>query len=111
MAIPAALAATVIVKVSDSFVVGFYQGAHRSHDDMFFFLTQFAPCIAGGFVFVGLGAVMTPKLRNFSVWIFATLDIAAALAVSLGDENGILGFAGQSAGAVIAATFFWREQP
>ncbi len=108
-AIPAAFAASVIAKVADSFVAGFYRGAGWPHDDTFSFLTQFASCAAGGFLFVWLGALMTPKFRSFSVWIFATLGIAAALA--LGDENGIQGFAGQSAGALIAATLFWKNKP
>jgi hypothetical protein len=108
MAIPAALAATVLAKVSDCFVAGFYRGALWPHDDMFSFLTQFVSCAMGGFVFVWLGALMTPKLRGFSVWIFATLGIAGALA--LGDENGILGFAGQSTGALIAATLFSTDK-
>src|ERR1700685_2719668 len=94
--------------LSDSFVAGFYRGAQWPHDDMFSFLTQFVSCAVGGFIFVWLGALMTPKLRGFSVWIFATLGIAGALA--LGNGYGILGFAGQSAGAVIAATLFWKDK-
>jgi hypothetical protein len=107
MAIPAALAATVIAKLADSFVAGFYRGAQWPHDDMFSFLTQFVSRAMGGFIFVWLGALMTPKLRSFSVWIYATLGIAGALA--LGDGYGVLGFAGQSAGALIAATLFWKN--
>lgn len=107
MAIPAAFFASVIAKVADSFVIGFYRGAQWQHDDIFSFLTQFVTCAVGGFVFVWLGALMTGKFRSFSVWIFATLGIAAALA--LGEDNGIQGFAGQSAGALIAATLFWKK--
>jgi hypothetical protein len=105
MAIPAALVATIIAKVGDSFVAGFYRGAQWPNDDMFSFLKQFVLCAVGGFVFVALGTLMTSKFRSFSVWIFAMLGIASALA--LGDENGVQGFAGQSAGALIAATLLW----
>lgn len=109
MAIPAAFGASVIAKVADAFIEGFYRGAQWPHDDIYNLLTQFATYALGGFVFVWLGALMTSKFRSFSVWIFATLGIAAALA--LGDEYGILGFAGQSAGSIIAAALFWKDKP
>ncbi len=109
MASPAALGASVIAKIADSFIEGFYRGAQWPHDDVYNLLTQFVTCALGGFVFVWLGSLMTGRFRSFSVWIFATLAIAAALA--LADGSSIQSFAGQSAGAVISATVFWRNKP
>jgi hypothetical protein len=108
MAIPAGLGASVIAKIADSFIEGFYRGALWPHDDVYNLFTQFGTCAIGGFVFVWLGSLMTRKYRSFSVWIYATLGIAAALA--LADGSSIQGFAGQSAGAVIAATMFWQKE-
>jgi hypothetical protein len=108
LALPAAFGSSVIAKIMDSCIEGFYRGARWPHDDVYSLLTQFGTCALGGFLFVWFGSLMTRKFRSFSVWIYATLAIAAA--VALADGSSIQSFAGQSAGAIISATVFWKNQ-
>jgi hypothetical protein len=105
MTILAVFAAKLVaVGVIDSSVRGFYEGARRSADGTYFFLTQFVSCAIAAFVFVWIGSRPVKQLRWFSVWLFAGLSIAAAIAMS--GSNGALGFVGQCVGAIGAAVLF-----
>ena len=102
MIIPAVLAGKIGGLTSFSFLRGFYESYTGSLtvSPLAQEVLQFISCGVAGFVFVWLGILTTPKIREISRWVFLGLAVIGAIAlVSL---NGLFGMVGQIVGAVFA---------
>jgi xanthine/uracil permease len=103
MSIPALLAAKFVsVVLIDGIARGIYN--RDLEDSTYLFITQFISCAVAAFVFVWVGSLPLKRLRWFSVWFFAGIAIAAALALS--NVNSAQDFLGQCLGAVTSAVIF-----